>query len=222
MPQTSKREANSLGPPASPPATNSASSSSSRPWYSRGYLPHFDQPNLVQSITFRLHDAVPDDVIQSWKRTLAWIEDLPAADPREVELRKRISRYEDAGHGASWLRDARIAALVEEALLHFDGQRYRLIAWCVMPNHVHGVIETQVDWPLSAVVQPWKSYTAHAANQVLGRSGAFWFREYHDRFIRDERHLAHAVEYVEQNPVKAGLVGSRELWRWSSAWGERG
>jgi REP element-mobilizing transposase RayT len=161
-------------------------------------------------------------VIQSWRRTLAWIEDLPAADPRQVELRKRISRYEDAGHGASWLRDERIAALVEEALLHFDGQHYRLIAWCIMPNHVHGVIETQPGWPLSTVAQPWKSYTAHTSNQVLGRSGAFWFREYHDRFIRDERHLAHAVEYVEQNPVKAGLVGSRELWRWSSAWGGRG
>jgi REP element-mobilizing transposase RayT len=135
-----------------------------------------------------------------------------------MELRKRISRYEDAGHGASWLRDARIAGLVEEALLHFDGQRYRLIAWCIMPNHVHGLIETQAESPLSAVVQPWKSYTAHAANQILGRSGVFWFREYHDRFIRDERHLANAIEYVEQNPVKAGLVGSRELWRWSSGW----
>ena len=87
-----------------------------------------------------------------------------------------------------------------------------------MPNHVHGLVETQAEWPLSAIVQPWKSYTAHAANRILGRGGVFWFREYHDRFIRDERHLASAIEYVEQNPVKAGLVGSRELWRWGSAW----
>ena len=190
----------------------------SKPWSSRGYLPHFDQSRLVQSLTFRLHDAVPDSVVQSWKTQLAWVENLPAADPREVELRKRISKYEDAGYGACWLRDERVALLVENALLHFDDQRYRLIAWCIMPNHVHGLVETWESWPLSMIVHSWKSYTAQIANQILGRSGDFWFREYHDRFIRDERHFANAVEYIERNPEKAGLAARREEWRWGSAW----
>jgi REP-associated tyrosine transposase len=203
----------------SPAASPSRSSCS--PWRSRGYLPHFDQPGLVQSLTFRLHDAVPSAVIDSWKTRLAWIENLPAADPREVKLRKLLSRYEDAGHGSCWLRDKRIAALVEEALLHFDGQRYRVIAWCVMPNHVHGLIETRGGWPLARIVHSWKSYTSHAANQILGLSGDFWFREYHDRFIRDDEHFAKAVAYIEQNPVQARLVNAREEWRWSSAWRER-
>jgi REP element-mobilizing transposase RayT len=189
----------------------------SNPWHSRGFLPHFDQPRLVQALTFRLYDAVPDDVVQSWKQQLAWVENLPAVDPREVTLRKLIAQYEDVGYGACWLRDSRIAALVEEALLHFDDQRYFLIAWCIMPNHVHGLVETRENWPLASVVHSWKSYTAHEANQILGRSGAFWFREYHDRFIRDERHFANAIEYIERNPVKAGLVGASEEWRWSSA-----
>ncbi|HEY2295963.1 MAG TPA: transposase [Thermoanaerobaculia bacterium] len=222
MAQRPKSDVSPLGPPASPPAANSAFSSSppppTKPWYSRGYLPHFDQPHLVQSLTFRLHDAVPEEVVQIWKRKLAWIENLPAADPREVKLRKLIARYEDAGHGACWLRDPRIAALVEDSLLHFDGQRYRMIAWCIMPNHVHGLIETREEWPLASVVQPWKSYTAHIANEILGRSGTFWFREYHDRFIRDDQHFANAVRYIEINPVKARLVRSPEEWRWSSAW----
>jgi REP element-mobilizing transposase RayT len=175
----------------------------------------------MQALTFRLHDAVPDAVLQSWKAELSWVENLPASDPREVELRRLISRYEDTGHGACWLRDERIALLVENALLYFDDQRYRLIAWCIMPNHVHGLIETWKDWSLASVVHSWKSYTAHEANQILGRSGDFWLREYYDRFIRDERHFANAVEYIELNPVKAGLIGRREGWRWSSAWGER-
>ena len=64
----------------------------------------------------------------------------------------------------------------------------------------------------------WKSYTSHAANKILQRSGDFWFREYFDRFIRDDRHFARAVNYIEENPVKAGLVRTREAWRWSSAW----
>ncbi|MFL6292456.1 MAG: REP-associated tyrosine transposase [Thermoanaerobaculia bacterium] len=188
------------------------------PWRSRGYLPHFDQPHLVQSLAFRLHDAVPESVIQSWKDELNWIESLPATDPREIKLQKLILRYEDAGHGACWLRNERVAAAVEDALLHFDGQRYRLIAWCVMPNHVHALIETWESWPLANVLHSWKSYTAHMANQILRRSGDFWFREYFDRFIREERHFANAVKYIEENPVKAGLARRPEEWRWSSSW----
>jgi REP element-mobilizing transposase RayT len=190
----------------------------SNPWHSRGYLPHFDQPRLVQSVNFRLADAVPDSVLETWQRELAWTESLPASDPRRAELRKRISQYEDSGQGSCRLRDERIAALVENALLHFDGQRYRLIAWCVMPNHVHVLIEAWEAWPLAGIMHSWKSYTSHRANQILKRSGDFWFREYFDRFIRDDRHFAKALLYIEENPVKAGLVRTREAWRWSSAW----
>ena len=165
-------------------------------------------------------------MLKGWRDDLAWTEGLPASDPREILLRKLIAKYEDAGHGACWLRDPRIAALVERALLHFDGQRYRLIAWCVMPNHVHALVETREEWPLASVVHSWKSFTAHRANLILKRSGDFWLREYFDRFIRDDRHFASAVRYIENNPVKAGLVARAEDWRWSSAlWrgqGEKG
>jgi REP element-mobilizing transposase RayT len=175
----------------------------------------------VQSLSFRLHDAVPEKVVASWKRELSWIENLPSSDPREIELRNRISRYEDTGYGTCWLRDDRIAALVENALLHFDGERYRLIAWCIMPNHVHGLIELNEEQSLSKIVHSWKSYTAHLANEILGRSGDFWFREYFDRFIRDDRHFSRAVSYIERNPVQAKLVRLPEEWRWGSAWGQR-
>ncbi len=124
---------------------------------------------------------------------------------------------EDAGHGACWLRDPRIGEIVEDTLLRFDPERYRLIAWCIMPNHVHTLIEPAPNQSLEKVVHSWKSFTATAANKILHRKGAFWFREYHDRFIRDDAHLAKAVEYIEQNPVKAGLVAEASKWRFSSA-----
>ena len=79
-----------------------------------------------------------------------------ADDPRNAELRKRIERYADQGYGACWLRDDRIAAIVQGTLLHFDGERYRLLAWVVMPNHVHVLIETLEGFALSDVVQSWK------------------------------------------------------------------
>ncbi len=138
-------------------------------------------------------------------------------DPREVKLRRLVSRYEDAGHGACWLRDGRVAQAVEETLLRFDGLRYRLISWCVMPNHVHVLIETGESWGLGDILHSWKSFTAHRANEILGRVGPFWFREYFDRFVRDDRRFRNAVKYIERNPVKAGLAASPDGWRWSSA-----
>jgi len=186
-------------------------------WRSRLYIPHFDQPDLIQLITIRLYDAIPEGLVDKWKKELNWVQKMSANDPRQITLRKRIDKYEDAGYGACWLRDDQVASIVEEALLHFDAKLYRIIAWCIMPNHVHILIEIWKDLSLDKILHSWKSYTAHEANRVLHRSGAFWFREYHDRYVRNDRHLADAVEYVENNPVKAGLIRKKEEWKWSSA-----
>jgi putative transposase len=186
-------------------------------WHSRGYLPHFDRPEAIQSITFRLADSVPNGVLESWRLELHLKGGESANDPRSIELRRRVDRYADEGHGACWLRESRIADLVEAALLHFDGQRYRLLAWTIMPNHVHILIQAMADFGLGDIVHSWKSYTAKKANHVLNRKGDFWQPDYFDRFIRDEVHLAAAKEYIEQNPVKAGLVEKAKAWRWGSA-----
>jgi len=97
-------------------------------WYSRGYLPHIDRPGLIQGITFRLADSLPPGFLKSLKIDLAF---APGPDS---ETRERIEACLDAGHGSCSLRDARVARVVEEAFLHFDGERYRLLAWVVMPN----------------------------------------------------------------------------------------
>jgi len=186
-------------------------------WYSRGYLPHLDQPGLYQSINFRLHDSLPEQVIQRWKEELLWHAHLPNDAPAVRQLRRKIVEYEDAGHGACWLLRQEIAVLVEDALFYFDGQRYRLIAWCIMPNHVHVLIETFPGYPLDKVLHSWKSYTAQEANKLLNRSGAFWARDYYDRYIRDDRHFHQTVAYIEQNPVEAHLVKSAVEWKFSSA-----
>ena len=175
-------------------------------WYSRGYIPHFDAPGVVQAITFRLWDSLPVDVAQKL---------VEEAD--NVQKRIRAEEYLNAGYGACYLRDPRIARLVEEALFHFDGKRYRLIAWVVMPNHVHVMIEIFVGWSLDKILHSWKSYTATEANKILQRKGKFWFREYFDRYIRDERHFVNAVRYIHENSVQAGLVDKAEDWEFSSA-----
>ena len=189
-------------------------------WHSRGYLPHLDQPELIQFVTFRLSDSVPAEVVTAWKEELALTGREPADDPRLAELRERIERYSDQGHGACWLRDDRIAASVQKTLLHFDGVRYRLLAWVIMPNHVHALIETLPGFPLGGIVHSWKSFSAKQANKLLGRIGPFWMEDYFDRYIRSEEHFVAATQYIEQNPVKAGLVRSADDWQWGSVLGK--
>jgi REP element-mobilizing transposase RayT len=133
------------------------------------------------------------------------------------DRRKAADMTLDSGLGACALRDVRIASVVETALLHFDDRRYRLLAWCIMPNHVHAVIEQLEGHSLTTVVQSWKSFTAKQANAILRQTGRFWAPDYFDRYVRDETHLAAAIRYAEENPVKAGLAMAAHEWRWSSA-----
>ena len=183
-----------------------------RGWYCRGYLPHFDAEGLVQSVAFRLADSVPQTLLRRWRAELR-------GEERAALLRERIARCEDASHGACHLRRPAIARLVQEALLHFDG--YRLLAWCVMPNHVHVLIEQVPGRRLADIVRSWRSFTAKRANRMLGRKGAFWARDYFDRYIRGESHFEAARRYIHENPVMAGLCGDAEDWPWSSAGGGR-
>jgi putative DNA methylase len=186
-------------------------------WHSRGYLPHFDSENEIQSLNFRLFDAVPIPLIKKWRCQLGWYRNLNQNDPKAVALRRRIEAYEDVGYGACFLRDPRIAKLIEDALLHFDGERYHLLAWCVMPNHVHCLIEMVAGYSLGGILHSWRSYTAKEANRILGRRGQFWDDDYFDRYIRDDHHLQNVINYIEQNPVKADLVTDAAQWKHSSA-----
>jgi putative DNA methylase len=182
-------------------------------WHSRGYLPHFDQSHIIQSITIRLGDALPAALLLKWRHELS---QLPA-EKCELELRIRIEDHLDAGHGACWLGRPEIGRLVENALFFFDASRYHLLAWCVMPNHAHIVVETLPRWEVGQLAHSWKSYTGNEANKLLGRRGSFWQREYFDRAVRDGPHFESLVRYVENNPVKAGLVSTAEAWPFSSA-----
>lgn len=86
-----------------------------------------------------------------------------------------------------------------------------------MPNHVHVLIEQVAGWPLDKVVAGWKSCTSKQINQHLGKRGAVWMRDYHDRYVRDDAHLQAVIEYIHENPVAAGLVARAEDWPHSSA-----
>lgn len=177
-------------------------------WYSSKYLPHFDWPGAQQYITYRLADSLPAQRRGEWETLLA-IED-------NMERQRKLEAYLDLGHGACHLSDPRIATVVQDNLWHHDGVKYRLLAWVIMPNHVHALIEV---WqaPMRKILQGWKGYTSKEANRILNHAGTFWEDDYFDRYIRDEEHLTRVVHYIENNPVKAHLVRSADEWLWSSA-----
>lgn len=187
-------------------------------WHSRGYLPHRDARGLIQSVTYRLADSLPQTKLNELKEEL---ERLPK-EKRELESRKRIEEWMDAGMGCCALRHPEVARYVQDSFLHFHGERYHLHAWCIMPNHVHVLVEPLTD--LATIIQGWKSFTARwvlKKNEELAlkisSSAQLWMREYWDRYIRDSEHYHKAVEYIHNNPVKAGLCQSPEDWIWSSA-----
>ena len=178
--------------------------------HSRGYLPHIADGDLTQVLTFQLADAVPLKVLRR-------VSVLSVAPDSRSRARALLQATLDSGLGACWLRRPDIAALVQDALGYFDGRRYDLKAWVIMPNHVHVVLRLHGDEVLSKVMHSLKSFTAHRANKLLGRSGRFWNKEYYDRFIRDENHMNTTIRYIHRNPVTAGLVENPEDWPWSSA-----
>ncbi|RAU22498.1 transposase [Paramagnetospirillum kuznetsovii] len=173
-------------------------------WHSRGYLPHLDAPGVIQAVTFRLSDSLPIEVVERLDH--------------EAEVAKRRHSLDvalDAGHGDCLLAFAQPADIVERCLLERDGPDYRLIAWVIMPNHVHVVAKPLI--PLPDILQAWKSVTARRINAWRGCGGRLWQPDYFDRFLRDDAHLAAVIAYVEENPVKAGLCERPEDWRWGSA-----
>lgn len=187
----------------------------------RGRLPHWEKDSGLYFITFHLADSLPKTVlakIAERRRILeaAKTSGVPLLPAQQAELAdysaRRIEQYHDRGFGSCALADQRIAGTMAAALRHHEGKHYRLIAWCIMPNHVHVVARLLPGAELATVLKSWKQFSAKNANRVLGRTGRFWQPEYYDRLIRDQQEYSRAIRYVLENPIKAGLKDWPWVW----------
>jgi REP-associated tyrosine transposase len=194
----------------------------------RGKLPHLKREGAVYFVTFRLIDSLPRAGLLKLKqgREALMQHALAARRPLSWEEERRlfawyserVEGYLDRGVGACWLRRPEIGRLVSTALNFFNGERYDLHAWVVMPNHAHAVIWPRPGHSLSEIEHSWKSYTAKAANKILNRVGEpFWQKESYDHWIRDDEEHTRLCTYVINNPTKAGLCRWPQDWQWSSA-----
>jgi putative transposase len=126
----------------------------------------------------------------------------------------------DQGKGPDWLRKPEIAEQVAAAMHFFDGKRYDLVEYCIMSNHLHMVLTplqkaAEAHYSLAQIMHTIKGYSARRANQLLGRSGAFWLHESYDHCVRGAKELERILVYVVNNPVKAGLVAEWQAWPWT-------
>ncbi|EIP97156.1 isochorismate synthase family protein [Opitutaceae bacterium TAV1] len=194
----------------------------------RGYLPHWTCEGAIYAVNFRLADSLPKHVLAGWmterddivRRAEAAGRPLSRTEQGRLDelYSERVEAFLDSGEGECWLARNEIAALVRDAILHFHGERYELLAWCIMPNHVHVILHPFNGYSLKSIVHSWKSWTAHQANRCLERTGEFWQEEYYDHLVRDEADYEHALEYLLANPERAGLRD----WQWVGTCGAGG
>ena len=169
-------------------------------------LPHFHPDGAYLFLTWRL-----------WGSLLSQADSRVYPTPGHAFVAQDRT-MDRCASGSRWLSHPPIADVVAHAICIGESERqfYELGAWVVMPNHVHLLILPKV---LVAVLMRWlKGSTARSANRILGRTGQpFWQDESYDHYLRRGSPIDRTISYIEQNPVSAGLVGSAQDWRWSSA-----
>ncbi|WP_206170927.1 glycosyltransferase [Phragmitibacter flavus] len=183
----------------------------------RHVLPHWHQDGVYAFVTWRLADSLPGHVVRGWEmekeiwlghHPKPWTEDVEREHHRRFS--KRVNEWLDGGSGECLLRRKDCAEVVVGTLRKFDGVRYDLCAFVVMPNHVHVVARLREDFGIEKVVKGWKEWSAKGINAVLGKTGKVWAVGYFDRLVRDGRHLGKVVDYVVGNPAR--LKGGFVVW----------
>ena len=198
----------------------------------RGHLPHWDQEGATYFITWRTADSISTETWQYWRRLRTeWLLDhgINPSDPAwrkqleelPEEVRKDFRRFAtalesemDSCHGDCILRNEPFARIVEETLRHFDGSRYLLGDFVIMPNHVHLLVGALPRNQLLSQITSWKKWSAIQINRIAGRSGRLWQDESFDHLVRDEAAFKRYRRYIAENPAKAKLRdGEYILWQ---------
>ncbi|MBZ0201645.1 MAG: transposase [Ignavibacteria bacterium] len=203
-------------------------------------LPHYIPENGIIFITFRLTNSLPRPIVDELKREKVELEKKVHIEKSKEKQRvlklKLLKKYfakfdqylDNNNKGSLWLKNDRVAKIVYDSILFRNMKLYKLFAFTIMPNHVHMLVgigpdylnvnkepsKKETKYYASDVLRDLKKYTAKECNKILYRKGQFWQRESYDHLVRDQREFGNIVNYILQNPVKAGLVKRAEDWKW--------
>jgi len=195
-------------------------------------LPHWSQTGTVAFITWRTADSIPKHVyrqfvsqrnafLQSegldpfghWQSVL---DALPKTDSLRIKW-KLIECFDgrlDECHGACVLRQPELSRLVADSLSKFDGDRYILTDFVVMPNHVHLLAAFPSEETMKRQITGWKRFQARQINALLGRSGKFWQDYDFDHLVRSEAQFEYYRRYIADNG-RRGHLKPNQYRHWS-------
>ena len=200
----------------------------------RRNLPHIHPYDAIFFITFRLYDTIPQRKLKEFlKRRVIRLKEIKNLSSsvysiKKYEIEKRFFADYDGwldkcSTKRSWLEIAGIANIVARKIHSLDTKNYHLIAYCIMPNHVHLLLKLihkdninhkkTNTYPLADALRLIKGSTARKCNLILKRNGPFWHHESYDHVVRNEKELNRIIKYILNNPFKAGLAKNRNDWK---------
>ncbi len=199
--------------------------------YHKRFLPHIQPEDAFLFITYRLDFKYTKhlyNTLQESKR--AFEQKLLIISKKEEKIKSieifnkkqfdKIDMFLPKIESPQWLRISEIAEIIKENLFHRINKEYELVCFCIMPNHVHILIKPllekkDIPYSLSKIMHRLKGFTAIECNKILNRTGKFWYPESFDHYIRNENEFYNVINYILQNPVKAGFVGNWKDWKYS-------
>ena len=187
-------------------------------------LPHWRQDGKTQFITFRLADSLPQAKLHELSQTKdEWLKAHPQPWDEKTKneynqfISERIDKWLDAGYGSCALKAPDIRRIVTDAFLHFNNERYVLLALVVMPNHVHALLTPTEGHDVVATIGRIKGFAASRINKMINADGEFWQRDCFDRIIRNEMDFEAKLDYIINNPANLPqdaytlIVGGEEV-----------
>ena len=182
-------------------------------------LPHWFQPKATYFVTFRTEDSMPLPVVKRWHdERSTWLERQGISDstqnwkekfeklPEKLRLHfhntfsKQYLEYLDKGYGACVLKRPKLSKIVADSLFYFNGDRYHIGDFVIMPNHVHLLVCFFGDTDLLKQCSSWKRFSARAINKELGQRGRFWQEEGFDHLVRSPEQFFAIQQYIRDNP----------------------
>ena len=175
-------------------------------------IPHWNQDDKYNFITFRLGDSIPREELKFHNSAREyWLKTHPRPWDKKAEIEyhkrfsKRIEEWSDKGLGSCILRFQEVSSIVESTMKYRDGTIYELTDYVIMPNHIHVLVKMTDDVKVESILQEWKSVSSHRIRKLLGANWCGWMKNYHDRMIRNEEHLNNVISYIYSNYIHGGV-----------------
>ena len=218
------------------PDHNNISDKNKKLLYKSRSLPHMFDVDKPVFITYRLKFTIPESIMaeltqrkQEWLDTLANLQEIERSEHLKTKDIRYFAWFDDmigqSRETPQFLHREDITSIIAKAFYYHDEKRYKLMAYCIMPNHVHVLIQPIAQdhgeiFSVQHIIYTWKRFTANAINRLMGRKGSLWLKESYDRMVRDDNELHKVVSYILENPVKAKLVEDWREWKGSYVCGE--